>query len=407
MRKETEQTRNRNQNKVRIAQLLREGNRPSQIVRIMREENDCTERNVYLLLAEIRAENPDGLENMNIAGKSVLYDANGQIKLQWVKAQSDKGFEAVKAIIDDLKQDLPKFKPVKRSSHTWEPDYLLSVYPMGDPHLGLLAWDKESGDDHNLEIGERELCEAVERLVASAPPSNHALICNLGDFFHADNLMGETMRSGHKLDTDTRWLKVLRAGIRAMIRCIQSALAKHDKVTVINAIGNHDDHSSMMLSTVLAHIFANEPRVDINDAPTIKHYYRFGKVLIGVHHGHTIKKDRLPIQMAGDRKKDWGETLFRYWLTGHIHHDSRREYDDGVMVESFRTLAGKDAWTAQMGYSSGRDMKCIVYHQDFGEVERHTVSVEMLRYENRDKDNKKGTGPDKDRRRGKAAGKKG
>jgi hypothetical protein len=164
-----------------------------------------------------------------------------------------------------------------------------------------------------------------------------------------------------------------------MIRCIQSALLKHEKVTVINAIGNHDDHSSMMLSTVLAHLFGNEPRVDINDAPTIKHYYRFGQCLIGVHHGHTIKKDRLPLQMSSDRPKDWGDTIHRYWLTGHIHHDSRREYDGGVIVESFRTLAGKDAWTAQMGYSSGRDMKCIVYHRNFGEVERHTVSVEMLR----------------------------
>jgi hypothetical protein len=316
---------------------------------------------------------------MNIAGKSVLYDAEGKVKLQWVKAQADKGMEAVKALVEDLKDDMPRFKPMKRSPVKHERDDLLAVYPMGDPHLGMLAWDKESGDDHNLEIGERELCEAVERLVDSAPNCKEALIANLGDFFHADNLMGETMRSHHKLDTDTRWLKVLRAGIRAMIRCIQSALIKHERVTVINAIGNHDDHSSMMLSTVLAHLFENEPRVSINDAPTIKHYYKFGKVLLGVHHGHTIKKDRLPNQMASDRPKDWGDSEHRYWLTGHIHHDSRREYDGGVIVESFRTLAGKDAWTAQMGYSSGRDMKCIVYHRKFGEVERHTVSVEMLR----------------------------
>jgi hypothetical protein len=379
MKKTTRQTAIKEANKIKIAGLLRIGTRPSQIVRIMRDEQDYTERAVYALIAEIRAENPDLLDNMAVTGRSVLYDKDGQVKLQWVKANSDKGFEAVREIVEDLKEGLPQYKPQAKPAKKWENDHLLSVYPMGDPHLGLLAWDKESGDDHNLEIGERELCEAVDRLVDSAPESREALVVNLGDFFHADNLMGETMRSGHKLDTDTRWLKVLRAGVRAMIRCIQSALAKHEKVTVINAIGNHDDHSSMMLSTVLAHIFANEPRVDINDAPTIKHYYRFGKVLIGVHHGHTIKKDRLPIQMAGDRKKDWGETLYRYWLTGHIHHDSRREYDDGVLVESFRTLAGKDAWTAQNGYSSGRDMKCIVYHQDFGEVERHTVSVDMLR----------------------------
>jgi hypothetical protein len=363
-----------------IAQDLEKNGTPTaKIVNHLKSEYGITERAAYGILKTARESAPDGLQGMNIAGKSVLYDAEGKIKLQWVKAQQDKGAEAIKALVEDLKDDMPRFKPVKRSPVKMERDDLLAVYPMGDPHLGLLAWDKESGDDHNLEIGERELCEAVERLVHSAPPCKEAIIANLGDFFHADNLMGETMRSHHKLDTDTRWLKVLRAGIRAMIRCIQSALAKHEKVTVINAIGNHDDHSSMMLSTVLAHLFGDDPRVDINDAPTIKHYYKFGKVLIGVHHGHTIKKDRLPLQMSSDRPRDWGDSEHRYWLTGHIHHDSRREYDGGVIVESFRTLAGKDAWTAQNGYSSGRDMKCIVYHRKFGEVERHTVSVEMLR----------------------------
>lgn len=49
-----------------------------------------------------------------------------------------------------------------------------------------------------------------------------------------------------------------------------------------------------------------------------------------------------------------------------------------MIVESFRTLAAKDAWHSSMGYQSGRDMKCILFHKDWGEVERHTVSVQML-----------------------------
>jgi len=357
----------------------RQGTPSAKIVKHLKDEFNITERAAYGILKSAREAAPDGLQGMNISGKSVLYDAEGKVKLQWVKAQQDKGAEAIKALVEDLKDDMPSFKPMKRLAVKHERDDVLAVYPMGDPHIGLLAWGEETGDDHNLEIGERELCEAVERLVAAAPNSKEALIANLGDFFHADNLDSETRRGHNKLDTDTRWLKVLRAGIRAMIRCIQSALAKHERVTVINAIGNHDDHSSMMLSTVLAHLFANDPRVIINDAPTIKHYYRFGKVLIGVHHGHTIKKEKLLAQMVADRPKDLGETLHRYWLTGHIHHDTRREFDAGVIVESFRTLVGKDAYTAEHGYTSGRDMKCIVYHKDFGEVERHTISVEMLR----------------------------
>ena len=133
----------------------------------------------------------------------------------------------------------------------------------------------------------------------------------------------------------------------------------------------------MCMSVTLANIYENEPRVTINDAPTIKHYHRFGKNIFGVHHGHTIKMQDLPYQMAIDRASDWAECPYRFIFTGHVHHDQKKEYG-GVIVESFRTLAAKDAWHASMGYHAGRDMKAILFHKDFGEIERHTVSVEML-----------------------------
>ena len=82
--------------------------------------------------------------------------------------------------------------------------------------------------------------------------------------------------------------------------------------------------------------------------------------------------------MATDKPKEWGESMYRYWLLGHIHSDVQREYQ-GVRVESFRTLAARDAWAASMGYRSGRDMKAIILHRQFGEVARHLVSVDMLR----------------------------
>jgi hypothetical protein len=130
----------------------------------------------------------------------------------------------------------------------------------------------------------------------------------------------------------------------------------------------------MFLSVALANIYENEPRVIIDISPAPFHYVRFGKVLIGAHHGHTCKADRLPGVMAADRARDWGETEYRYWMTGHIHHDTLKEYP-GVKVESFRTLAAKDAYAAWGGYRSGQDSKCIVMHKEYGEVERHTVNI--------------------------------
>jgi DNA repair exonuclease SbcCD nuclease subunit len=166
-----------------------------------------------------------------------------------------------------------------------------------------------------------------------------------------------------------------------MRQCIASALDHHEKVTVINAIGNHDDHTSLFLTIALKQIYENADRVTIIDNPTLLHFYRFGDCMFAIHHGHTIKMDRLPLVVASEQPKMWGETLFRYGHTGHIHHDSKKEFN-GMVIESHRTLAARDAWAASMGYRAGRDMKAIIYHRNFGEVARYIVSVDMLRAAN-------------------------
>lgn len=314
-----------------------------------------------------------------VKGTSTLYKDGEQV-LQWVKTNKklDDQLQVMRESITALTEDLPRI-PTTVAPTDCASDKL-AVYPMGDPHIGLLCWAAETGDNHNLEIGTRELCAAVDRLVNTAPKCKQALIINLGDYFHSDTMDNKTWQSGHDLDVDGRWLKVLRAGIKSMRQCIESALSRHEQVTVINVIGNHDNHSSMFLSAALSNIYENEPRVTINDAPTATHYYRFGNSLIGTHHGDKIKADRLPLVMASERPKDWGETKYRAWYTGHIHHDTAKDYT-GCSVETFRTLAARDAYAASHGYLSLRDMKCIVHHVEFGEIERHTVSVPMLRGE--------------------------
>jgi hypothetical protein len=247
---------------------------------------------------------------------------------------------------------------------------------MGDPHLGMLAWPAETGNAFDLAIAERNLFAAVDRLVDLAPRTQKALIENLGDFFHADN-KNSTTTKGTRLDTDGRWPKVLATGIKLMRRVIDRALQKHEHVTVINEIGNHDDHTSIVLSIALAQFYEHEPRVSIDTSPQSFHWYRFGKCLIGTHHGHNVKLTDLPGVMAVDQAKAWGETEHRYWHVGHVHHDALKELP-GCTVETFRTLAGKDAWHAGQGYRAGRDMKLIVLHKDHGEVGRHTVGISLV-----------------------------
>ena len=172
-------------------------------------------------------------------------------------------------------------------------------------------------------------------------------------------------------------MMMVETGLKIMVTMIDAALAHHNQVKVITAIGNHDDTGAMFLQAALKHMYVNNPRVDIDCTSSVFQYVRFGKCFFGVHHGHTAKADKLPLVMATDKPQDWGESEFRYWYTGHIHHDSKKEYS-GCMVESFRTLAAKDAYAYSGGYRAGQDSKAIVLHAEYGEVERHTVNIKTL-----------------------------
>jgi hypothetical protein len=163
-----------------------------------------------------------------------------------------------------------------------------------------------------------------------------------------------------------------------MIECIYAALEKHKKVIVKNLMGNHDDHTSQALSVAMSLYFHNNPRVEIDDVPAKFWYYSFGSVLIGATHGDTAKPAALPGVMATDQAKAWGESEHRYWYTGHIHTTNKQEFH-GCVWESFRTLAARDAWHTAQGYRAGRDMVSITHHKDFGEIERHTMNIAVLR----------------------------
>jgi Bacterial regulatory protein, Fis family len=343
-----------------------------------------TERPLYARLARMKAEGnlAEGVyetqpEHHTIRGVSSLIGADGEVKAQWVKTRVDEDAR-VRALLDAVQQAMTG---VPRADKIPAPRGgaadLLTVYPLGDPHVGMYSWQEETGEDFDSDIAERDLVAATRHLVACAPPSHEALIVNLGDFFHADSLDNQTRQSHNKLDVDTRWTKVLRVGLRVMRTIIETALTKHRTVRVINEIGNHDEHTSQMLTLALASMYEKNPRVSFDESPAKFHYYRFGKNFIGVHHGDTVKPDALGEIMAADRPTEWGETKFRYWLTGHVHHKRMFELP-GCTVESFRTLAAKDAWHAGMGYRSGRDMNALVLHRDYGEVCRHRVDVAML-----------------------------
>lgn len=319
-------------------------------------------------------------EGYRLKGVSTFLDGDGNVRGQWVKTQKeydDPGeiIRAFKAMVEA--SDIPAREVIPAPPPMGMED-LLSVYAFGDPHIGALAWALESGDDFDLAIAEKLMVSAVDKLAGLAPPTKKALIVSVGDLIHTDGLDNQTTKRGHVLDCDSRLGKIMRVAMSTMFRVVDRALELHDEVECKLVVGNHDGTMSYLFPLLMAEHYRNNPRVVVDTTPSPFMWYRFGKCLFGINHGDRVKLRDLGEIMACDRAKDWGETEFRHFYTGHWHHLQTKELR-GVTVESLRTLAAKDAWHSAGGYRSGRGMILDVWHKDYGHRTRHTVGVAELR----------------------------
>lgn len=318
---------------------------------------------------------PDGFK---VKGVSTYYGDDGKPRGQWVKSSADeeRRAEMMRAAIAALSEDVRGLAPLTIAPTKTEAD-LLTVYPLGDPHIGMRAWSRECGENFDLKIAERLTLSAVDRLVQASPASEFAIILPLGDVFHANDQTNQTPAHRHQLDVDSRHVHVLQIGIKTFRHAVIRALEKHANVTVRFVSGNHDPESVWALAFTISAYFETDPRVTVDLSPAAHWFYRFGKVLLGATHGDKSKAEQLPGIMACDRAEDWGLTKHRHWLCGHVHHSSVKEFP-GVTVETFRTLAAADAYAAGHGYRAGRDMRALVFHREHGEIERHRCDVGMI-----------------------------
>ena len=312
-----------------------------------------------------------------VQGVSTLYDTDGNISVQWVKSRAaertpEQWAEHVRDALADV-NPIGVFKCPNQVNKD-----LLTVYPVGDHHVAMYAWSEEVGNDYDIKIADKLLTSAVTHLVDVSPQSETALIINVGDFFHVDNIRNETSRSSNTLDVDTRYAAMIRAGVKMLRQIIETALAKHRFVKVVSAIGNHDDIGAQWLSLALALYYEKNKRVVIETKPGKFHYHQHGKSLIGITHGDTGRPEKLQGVMAADVPALWGATTHRHWFTGHVHNKSIVEFP-GVTWETVRTLAPADAWAHAAGYRAGRDMQAVVFHVEHGEIARHRFNVSMLR----------------------------
>lgn len=314
----------------------------------------------------------------DVRGTSTLYDADGQIRLQWVKTQADaeRAQELIDLAIASFKDEVKRQPPVPGPDFCEED--LLSCYVITDYHLGMLAWGEETyGEDWDMDIAERLLIGWFAKAIHAAPPSKVGLFLQLGDFLHYDTLEAITPTSKNILDSDTRLPKIVNAAIAASRSIINMLLEKHELVHIIMAEGNHDLSSSVWLRALFAEKYLDEPRVSVDNTHNPYYAYQWGDVSIYAHHGHKANTKNVTQVMAAMYREMYGQTKFSYCHMGHAHHIDMKE-NQMMIVEQHPTLAARDAYAARGGYLSKRAASVITYSKKYGEVSRVVIRPEMV-----------------------------
>jgi predicted phosphodiesterase len=308
-----------------------------------------------------------------IKGVSALVDADGRTIQQWIKTKEKTQTDLIAAIKEEFSQYKGAAKIVKPPKETFSD--LMQVYPVCDPHIGMLSWGPETGESNDLKIGVERVDCGLQRLISLAPAAETAVIIQTGDFLHADSQSNATPASGHQLDVDGRAQKVKLAGVKLLRRSIDYALQKHSRVIVKNLKGNHDPESAAWLNISLGMFYSDEPRVeiDLEDGNNDIWLHLFGVNYIGATHGHTMKPERMAMVMADDNPEYWGASKYRWMIFGHIHHETVKEVGS-VRCESFRQPVPKDAYAHSHGYRAGNSMSAVTLHKTDGEIGRHKIN---------------------------------
>lgn len=304
-----------------------------------------------------------------LRGTSTLVDAEGNVRLQWIK--TDPALEqlriAQQAALAALCAELTPLGIIKGPKST-QAD-LLNLYTLTDCHVGMLAWSKETGDAWDLEIAEKCLVDIFFRMIDAAPNAEVGIVNQLGDFLHFDSLTPETPAHRHVLDADSRYQKVVTVAVRILRRIVEKALTKHKTVQIYMHEGNHDPAGSVWLRVMFAQLYARNPRIIVEQSPRPYVAYKWGKTMLGFHHGHLSKPIKLPLLFAASFPEMWGGTEYRYIHTGHQHHVEEKEHP-GIKTIQHPTLSAPDAYAARGGWLSKRQATCMTYSKSTGESGR-------------------------------------
>lgn len=353
--------------------------------RILGKDRSNVRKSILVLEAQGKvpwrssAPNPN---HISIANSTVQYNGKGEVVQEW-RRQFPR-VELIEDIVNglcDRVRGKGKARKKRVTKKIAESNILFEI-DLFDAHVGMYADEKETLDaDYNCDIAAQRMIEATQSL---ANRSNNASKCVLvfgGDMLHVDNRSNQTPASGHVLDVDCRYHRIVNYIIAACRECIDIASAVAPEVEVIILEGNHSSHSELWLARVLKAYYSLCDNIKINVTPNPRKHLIWGDNLLVWSHGDKIASQKWAMIIAAEFAKEWGATKYRHLKCGHVHHKKSIapvivDEQSGLVVEYLEALCASDAWHSRAGYvGSQKGASAFEYDRVEGLLTRHFKTI--------------------------------
>ncbi len=304
----------------------------------------------------------------NVDKMSELIDnRTGESVMTWYKSSKEVEdmTNLVDSIIERVKSELPALPKTTKPSNKKRKD-LFNAFYLGDPHMNMLSWARETGRDWDLNIALKHHDAAMADLLSRAPIASEGMLCTLGDLFHNDSLKAITPGSGNVVDVDGRLMKSWDATILMVERILQQMLKKYDHVHYICVPGNHSETLERVFSACLKMAFRKEKRLTVHDNAKKHIPFTWEKNFILATHGDRLTGQKKADIAVAKYREEHGNAKFTHVVSGHLHHTEQKELS-GALVEIFSVLTPPDAWHMEGGYVTARQAAHqVTYHKEGG-----------------------------------------
>ena len=315
--------------------------------------------------------------HLEVGKRTVQYNGDGEVVQEWRRLYPH--VQAMQDFVDGLCDQVKGQgkanvrKPLKSDS-----DDMLFELDIFDAHVGMYADEKETKDsDYNCDIAAKRMVEAAQGLADRARRPAKCVLVFGGDMMHSDNRRNQTEASGHVLDVDTRYHRVVEYLIKACRDVVEIASSIAAEVEIVVLEGNHSWHSEVWLAKVLDAYYSNCPNISVKAEPSPRKHLVWGENLLVWAHGDRITAQKWPMIIAAEFAQQWGQTKWRHLKCGHIHHKKTIapvtiDEQSGLVVEFLEALCPTDAWHTGAGFvGSQKGASAFEYHKTRGLITRY------------------------------------